>query len=239
MKLVVEPDAETAGRTVAAMVLAATLHDRRVNLSLTAGATPVPVYRHLAAALLANPAAYADVRYYNFDEVPLPGARHGLTMGALHEQLYGPAGIAEHQLRELRIDTADEIRADLREHGGLDLILMGLGADGHFCANLPGTTRFDADIYTYPIEPSAPWYDDLVAALPPGTDTSAGIVTFGLAMVLSARQAVLMVTGEGKAEALAAALTAPVSPDLPATGLRLHPDLVVVADAAAAAGLTR
>ncbi|HQY34411.1 MAG TPA: 6-phosphogluconolactonase [Actinotalea sp.] len=234
MKLVIEDDADAAGRTVAAIVLGAMLQDRRVNVSLTAGATPVPVYRHLVAALRAHPETYENVRYYNFDEVPLSAGGPGLTMSALREQLYGPAGLADDALRILRVDNADEIRADLRDHGGLDLVLMGLGTDGHFCANMPGTTRFDADVYTFAIEPTAPWYDEVVAALPPGADTSAGVVTFGLPMILAARQAVLMVTGAGKAATLAAILREPVSTHLPATALRLHPNLVLVADRDAA-----
>lgn len=237
MKLVIEDDAAALSRTTAAVVLGTMLQDRRVNLSLTAGATPVGTYALVTPVLAANPEAYANVHFYNFDEVPLPGSDRGLTMSALDTQLYGPAAIRSENLHVLDPGTADAIRADLRAHGGLDLILMGLGADGHFCGNMPGLTRFDADIYQFSIEPHLPWYPDFAATFTDPSSVPTEVVTFGAPMVNRAERAVLIVTGESKAEALAETVTGPVSADVPATVLRTHPNLLVIADRAAASRL--
>ncbi|WP_263120615.1 6-phosphogluconolactonase [Cellulomonas sp. RIT-PI-Y] len=229
MKCVIEDDYAALSRTTAAVVAAAMLQDRRVNLSLTAGATPAGTYRLLAPILAGRPQDIANVHFYNFDEIP-NGTDRGVTRSSLDDQVYGPAGIAEANIHGLTLDNPDEIRADLAEHGGLDLILMGLGGDGHFCGNMPGTTRYDRDIYVYDVTPDVPWYH-LVEAMDPAPSQ---VVTFGFPMVLRARQAVLIVSGASKAEALAEILTGPIGTDRPGTVLRTHPNLLLIADREAA-----
>lgn len=233
MRLVIEDDATAVARTTAAVLLGTMLTDRRVNLSVTAGATPAPTYALLTPQLAAHPERFADVHYYTFDEVPLPGRDRGLTLSALDEAYFGPAAVAPGNVHALTPGNVDEIRADLRAHGGLDLMLLGLGADTHFCANMPGVTRFDADIYTYDVPTDQPWSHLLSGFDPAPTE----VVTMGAPMVLRARRVVLVVTGAAKAEALAEVLTGEIRPERPGTILRTHPDLLVVADREAAARL--
>jgi 6-phosphogluconolactonase/glucosamine-6-phosphate isomerase/deaminase len=235
MRLVIEDDYAALSRTTTAVLLGAMLCDRRVNLSCTAGATPAGTYELLTPLMAAQPETFADTHFYNFDEVPTDGGPSGVTLRDLRKDLYGPAGVAEDNIHQLNLGTVDEIRADLRAHGGLDLMLMGLGPDCHFCGNMPGVTRFDQDIYTYDVTPDLPWYEwALSHGLAP-----ARVVTMGAPMVLRARQAVLIVSGEAKAEALVETLTGPIGEDRPATVLRTHPDLLVIADRAAASLLER
>ncbi|HEY0216907.1 MAG TPA: 6-phosphogluconolactonase [Cellulomonas sp.] len=235
MRLVIEDDYAALSRTTAAVLLGATLHDRRVNLSVTAGATPVGAYQIVTPLLAARREALTDVHFYNFDEVPQQGRSLGLTMAALQQDFYGPAQVPQENVHVLEPGTADAIRADLRAHGGLDLMLMGLGADAHFCGNMPGVTRFEPDIYTYDIDPALPWAAGLDQLDPVPTR----VVTMGAAMVLRARQAVLIVSGEAKADALAEVVAGDIGPDRPATVLRMNPDLLLIADRAATSRLTR
>ena len=62
-------------------------------------------------------------------------------------------------------------------------------------------------------------------------------VTFGPATVMEAKKLILIVSGEKKAEILKKALEGPVTPEVPASVLRLHPDITVIADRAAASRL--
>jgi 6-phosphogluconolactonase/glucosamine-6-phosphate isomerase/deaminase len=233
VRLVIEDDAAAVARTTAAVLLGTMLTDRRTNLSVTAGATPAPTYALLTPLLAARPEVFADVHYYTFDEAPLPGRDRGLTLSALDEAYFGPAAVAPGNVHALTPGNVDEIRADLRAHGGLDLMLLGLGADTHFCANLPGVTRFDADIYTYEVPADQPWSHLLTGLDPAPTE----VVTMGAPTVLRARRVVLVVTGAAKAGALAEVLTGEIRPERPGTILRTHPDLLVVADREAAARL--
>lgn len=191
MKFVIEDDYAALSRTTAAVLVGAMLQDRRVNLSLTAGATPAGAYQLLAPLLAARGGDIADVHFYNFDEIP-NGTSRGVTRTSLDNELYGPAAIDEANIHGLTLDNVEEIRADLRRHGGLDLVLMGLGGDCHFCGNMPGVTRFDRDIYVYDIRPDLPWYSMVESMGDPAPEQ---VVTFGAPMILRAKQAVLIVSG--------------------------------------------
>ncbi|MFB9956884.1 hypothetical protein [Cellulomonas denverensis] len=90
MKLVIEDDYAALSRTTAAVLAGAMLQDRRVNLSITAGATPAGTYRLLAPLLAARPADLDNVHFYSFDEIP-NGTDRGVTRTSLDQQIFGPA----------------------------------------------------------------------------------------------------------------------------------------------------
>ncbi|MER5760246.1 6-phosphogluconolactonase [Streptomyces sp. NPDC002082] len=175
MKIVIARDYEDLSRTAADIVLGEMLHDRRVNMALTAGASPAGTY--------------------------------------------------------------EIVTERLRGNGGLDLMLIGLGADGHFCGNMPYATRFDQETYTYEFKDSYPWYEDALRLLPDPAEVPSHVVTMGAAMLAKVRRLVLIVSGAAKADALAGMLEREISTDFPATILRTHPNLVVVADREAASRL--
>lgn len=239
MKIVIAQDYADLSRTAADIVLGEMLHDRRVNMALTAGASPAGTYEVVTAGMRRNPAAYADVHFYNFDEVPLRGRERGVTSCALHEHLYGPGGIAAANIHELTVDNHESVARELHGNGGLDLMLIGLGADGHFCGNMPYSTRFDQEIYTYELKDTYPWYEDALRLLPDPSEVPSHVVTMGAAMLAKVRRLVLIVSGAAKADALAGMLNREISTEFPATILRTHPNLVVVADRAAASKLDR
>ncbi|WP_262229883.1 6-phosphogluconolactonase, partial [Escherichia coli] len=56
---------------------------------------------------------------------------------------FTPAGIKEENIQKLTIDNYREHDQKLAREGGLDLVVLGLGADGHFCGNLPNTTHLN------------------------------------------------------------------------------------------------
>ncbi|MCP3754732.1 glucosamine-6-phosphate deaminase [Streptomyces sp. TBY4] len=237
MKIVITQDYADLSRTAADIVLGDMLHDRRVNMALTAGASPMGTYEIVTERLRGNPAAFSDVHFYTFDEVPLPGQEHGLTLSALQQHLYGPGAVSETNIHPITVDNHASVARELRGNGGLDLMLIGLGADGHFCGNMPYATRFDQEIYTYELKDSYPWYEDALRLLPDPSRVPEQVVTMGAAMLARVRRLVLIVSGAAKAEALAGMLEREISTDFPAAILRTHPNVVVIADREAASRL--
>ncbi|NVJ11985.1 6-phosphogluconolactonase, partial [Myxococcus sp. AM001] len=118
-----------------------------------------------------------------------------------------------------------------------DLMVLGLGADGHFCGNLPNTTRFHDQTVEVPIHGEM---IALIANSEMGGDISAvpnSYVTMGPRSVMAAKNLLLIVSGAAKAHALKQVVEGPVSVQVPASVLKLHPSLVIIADKAAAAEL--
>ncbi|MCM1966549.1 6-phosphogluconolactonase [Streptomyces sp. G1] len=177
------------------------------------------------------------MHFYTFDEVPLAGRERGLTLSALYEHFFGPGGVPEANIHPLTVADHASVARELHGNGGLDLMLIGLGADGHFCGNMPYATRFDQETYTYEFKDSYPWYEDALRLLPDPAEVPSRVVTMGAAMLAKVRRLVLIVSGAAKADALAGMLEREISTDFPATILRTHPNLVVVADREAASRL--
>jgi glucosamine-6-phosphate deaminase len=114
--------------------------------------------------------------------------------------------------------------------GGLTLAILGLGGNGHLGLNEPGSGR-ETITRVVQLTPDTGGH-----ATSYGSDTPATWgVTLGIDTLLAAEELWLLVTGTHKAEILARAMTDDIGPDLPATFLRTHQNVTVLADEDAAA----
>lgn len=113
----------------------------------------------------------------------------------------------------------------------------GIRCRWSFCGNLPNTTHFHEQTVEFPIEGEMV---DIVAHGELGGDFSLvpdSYVTMGPKSIMAAKNLLIIVSGAGKAQALKNVLQGPVTEDVPASVLQLHPSLMVIADKAAAAEL--
>jgi len=211
-----------------------------LRLCLPTGDTPAPVYAALAARLEAGEASLERATIVLLDEwVGLEPGDPARCDGRLRRELLdraspGPAAFHPVLVDELAPDEAaarhDEVAA-----AGLGLTLLGLGINGHLGFNEPGST---ADSPTRVVTLEAGSGDAAVERYGASRVPEAGI-TLGMDQLLATDEIWLLVTGARKAEILERALRGPVGPDVPASFLRSHPRLRVIADTAAAALVTR
>jgi len=210
----------------------------RLRLCVPTGDTPSPVYERLAA----------------LDATAEFGGRWGQATAVLLDEWVGlPPGdparcdwrIGREVLDRLAppprfvpidVDGDDTDIAAARHDeaaAGLDLAVLGIGMNGHVGFNEPGSRPDDP---TRLVRLAVSSRDAATARYGAALTPTAGI-TIGLARLLEAREAWLLVTGERKASILRRALRDPEGPDCPASYLRRHPRLTVFADEAAAAAL--
>lgn len=238
MKLIVTDDYDEMSRVASNHMLGYMTKNRRVNLAITAGHTPVKMYEYLVSAI-SGQSCYSHVHYYNFDEIAFRGQnREGVTISHLRRLFLSPAEINEANIHKLTHDNYSRFDCQLKQDGGLDLVLMGLGADGHFCGNVPGLTRFHYPVVKLPLEGSNV---DLIARTEMNGDSASvpdHFVTMGPRSVMAAKNLLLIVSGENKAWALKQVVKGEVTEQVPASVLKLHPSLVIIADSAAAASLS-
>lgn len=151
MKLIITEDYQEMSRVAAHHLLGYMSKTRRVNLAITAGSTPKGMYEYLTT-LVKGKSWYDNCYFYNFDEIPFRGKEgEGVTITNLRNLFFTPAGIKEENIQKLTIDNYREHDQKLAREGGLDLVVLGLGADGHFCGNLPNTTHFHEQTVEFPI----------------------------------------------------------------------------------------
>jgi glucosamine-6-phosphate deaminase len=200
------------------------------------GRTPLPFYEALATR---RPAGVEALRPFALDEYRGlgPASPHGFA-AFLRRHLVEALGLDPARLLSLD-GAAEDPEAECRRYEGLvgggaaDLVVLGLGGNGHVAFNEPGS---GPESRTRVLELTPESVRAAAADLPPGTAVPSQALTIGIATILEARRVLLMVTGPGKAAILRAALQGPETPLVPASFLRRHPNLRVLADAAAAGG---
>lgn len=234
MKKIIVDTYEELSELAAAILLAEMVKDKRTNLSITAGASPKGVYEILAKWYRNYQEKFADTYFYNFDEIEGDGAPlPGITVSALQEQFYQPGKVPAEFIKTLTYANYQEYDQMIREDGGLDVMLLGLGGDGHFCGNMPIATDFNQFTYQIPIKKEFPWYPSFVEMLSNG-GIPKHFVTMGMKSLLRVKHLVLIVNGQSKAEAVKKLFTSPISTAFPATALLQHPNITIILDKEAA-----
>lgn len=246
MKIIIEKTIEDAAVTAANILLGKMLSHGRVNLAITAGKTPVRTYEILSGAVRNKP-HFSRVHYYNFDEIPLKGkdGEDGITMLDLKRLFFNPAGIPACQIEALTGTNYQEHDKRIREAGGLDLIFMGIGADGHFCGNLPRLCRFDEQTVKTTVAENLknrPDFAEILATVITQSGFSKDTandyhVTMGPKSVMHAKEILMMATGKSKAAVVNKAFFGKITEDVPASVLQLHPNLTLLLDEDAAGEL--
>lgn len=180
-------------------------------------------------------ASLADATVVLLDEyVGLPPADPARCDARLRRELLDLVSPPPRAFHPIRVDDlAPAVAA--REHDavaaqGLDLALLGLGMNGHIGLNEPGSTA-DSPTRVVPLAESS--RAAARSRYGAGTDPAAGI-TLGMDRLLAAHDVWVLVTGAHKADVLARALLEPASAECPASYLRRHPRLRVIADEPAA-----
>lgn len=234
MNLLIHGDERAAARTVAWVIASAASDKPDLVLGLPTGRTSIPVYEELAKLHAQGELDLSRAGAFNLDELQLPGdhpasfrsfmRRHAWTQIGLDPRHCDiPDGEADPELECARYDQA------MAEAGGLDLVFLGVGEDGHVAYNLPGT----ATASTHSVVLPAALAESLRI---PEEWRPLKAITMGLDTLLSARRLVMLAVGHVKAKAVRALLVGPAIPEWPCSLLRDHERFDVVLDVAASGG---
>ena len=242
-------DHETIARRVAArvadIVRERAAEGRTAVLGLATGSTPLGVYRELIRMHEEEGLSFANVVTFNLDEYfPMsPDSVHSYHR-YMRENLFDRIDVPDDRIHIPRGDVpphqvdalCEAYEAAIRNAGGIDLQLLGIGRSGHVGFNEPGSSRQSRtrSVYLDGVTRS-----DAAADFFGEENVPAEAITMGVATILDAREIVMIATGEHKAPIVQRAVEGPVHPDVAATFLQDHPDAVLYVDPAAAAHLTR
>jgi glucosamine-6-phosphate deaminase len=209
-------------------VLAA--HARKPDLvvALPTGRTPLGLYSQLRQ----RPVCFDRVRWFNLDEyvglAPVDPLSYAYF---LRDNFFRGLSVPLTNIRLLRGDAPDllveseDYDRAIQQAGGLDLAILGLGANGHIAFNEPGARWNRATHVVELSEQTRATNSEQQGNTVPGLG-----ITMGIATLRSARQVLLLVSGETKRTALQALLSGYPDPQWPVTSLLDHPALMVIAD---------
>jgi glucosamine-6-phosphate deaminase len=213
-------------------------------LGLATGSTPLPAYQELTRRHEAGAGpSYAAVTCFNLDEyVGLPAGHEQSYRATIARELTDGLGIGPGQVNGPDPDPSglpaagERYEALIAAAGGVDVQFLGIGTDGHLAFNEPGSSLASRTRIKTLTEQTR---KDNARFFGSPDEVPTHVLTQGLGTILQARHLLLIVTGESKAGAVAAAVEGPVSASCPASVLQLHPHVTVLLDPAAAAHLDR
>lgn len=233
MKILEAADYDDLSRMAADLVLAQLRVKPSSLFVLPTGNTPVGMFRELVGAAQSGKADFRAAQFVTLDEYGgIPADDRRRLFAWLKRDLLDPIGVdtanvhildptAEPVAEAARIETA------IAAGGGIDFAMVGIGPNAHIGMNEPGSP-FDSRTRLIELTPesirsnAAYWGSE---AEVPRTGLTLGLGTLG-----ESSQLVLIASGAAKTPALARTIYDPVSPEVPATLLRLHPDSVIIAD---------
>ncbi|GJJ16218.1 Glucosamine-6-phosphate isomerase 1 [Clathrus columnatus] len=216
--------------------------ERKFVLGLPTGSSPIPTYKVLIRLVKEGKLSFKDVVTFNMDEyVGLPIDHKESYHTFMFEQLFSHIDIPPSQVNILDgtkkdlIAECEEYEQKIKDAGGIELFLAGIGEDGHVAFNEPGSslasrTRIKTLAYDT-ILANSRFFDNDLSSVPRMA------LTVGVATVLEAREVVVVVTGQRKSLALRRAIEEGVNHLTTLSALQLHQHSLIVADEDATAEL--
>lgn len=212
-------------------------------LGLATGSSPLPIYRELIRLHQEEGLSFADAQAFCLDEyVGLPadhpeGYRNFIEREFAGQVDFGPGRVhAPAGSSSQPVEAAKEYDAQIKAAGGVDIQILGIGSDGHIGFNEPGgslSSRTHVGMLTQQTrEDNARFFDGDLSQVPDAC------ITQGLGTIMEARELLMVVTGQNKAEAIKELVEGPVNAQWPATVMQFHNDAIVLLDEAAASALS-
>jgi glucosamine-6-phosphate deaminase len=227
---------------VAARIVARTLNAKpNAVIGLATGSTPLGLYQELARLHRDEGLDFSQVTTFNLDEYVGLTKRHPQSYHYfMQENLFQHVNIPRQNIY-IPSGTTDNYAAfcqwyeqRIRECGGIDLQILGIGSDGHIAFNEPSSSLGSRTrIKTL----AKPTIDDNARFFDSPSQVPIYAITMGVGTILEAHKILLLANGKKKAGAIAAAVEGPVTSMITASALQLHRDVTAILDREAAGEL--
>ncbi len=233
-ELIKAKDYEDMSRLAAEKVISLVKDKPNALLGLATGQTPEGMYQMLAEDHIQNGTDYQDIHTVNLDEyvgLDKEDPNSYFTYMCKHffhkvnlslENTHLPNGLAS----DMDAETA-RYEQQIKELGGVDLQILGIGRNGHIGFNEPGTTfksrTHVIELAEDTIQANSRYFDSL-------EDVPKQAVTMGIQSILESKEIILLASGASKADALKQFIFGEITEDFPASALRLHPKVTIIAD---------
>jgi glucosamine-6-phosphate deaminase len=243
MEILILPTPEAAGALAARYVARLVREKPRAVLGLATGSTPVGLYRELIRLHRSEGLDFSGVTTFNLDEYLGLGPDHPASYRHfMQEQLFQHINVRPENIHlpdGLTTDAPATCRAyeeAIRAAGGMDLQVLGIGGDGHIGFNEPSSSLASRTrIKTL----TRRTREDNARFFASADEVPHHVLTMGIGTILDARSVLLLAFGENKAAAVAGCAEGPVTANLPASALQMHPEARILLDESAASRLTR
>ncbi|MBO3803412.1 MAG: glucosamine-6-phosphate deaminase [Candidatus Brockarchaeota archaeon] len=243
MKLIVVEDYKEMSRKAASIVADEIRKNKKLVLGLATGGTPLGLYGELIRMHKEEKLDFSGVKTFNLDEY--------LGLDPDNEQSYhyfmfhNFFNYVNVDRRNVHIPDGKakdpnafcvEYERMIKEAGGIDLQILGIGSNGHIAFNEPGSK---ADSRTRVVDLSEQTIRDNARFFKDEKEVPRKAISMGIGTIMEAKKIVLLASGKNKADAIAKTVEGMPTEEVPASLLQRHRDVTVIVDKEAASKLTR
>ncbi|MEH6955833.1 glucosamine-6-phosphate deaminase [Neobacillus drentensis] len=241
MRVIEVKDYQQMSNRAAEYIIQKVVQNPSIKLGLATGGTPMGTYKSLIEDHQKNGTSYQQVTTFNLDEyIGLSGNNKNSYRYFMNDQLFNHINI-----NKAKTNIPSGIAADFQEechryenliarHGGVDLQILGIGANGHIGFNEPGTsfrsTTHIVNLADSTIQANARFFSRI-------EEVPTQAITMGISTIFKSKEILLLVSGEQKKDALFRLLNGEINESFPASVLKNHPYVTIIADKVAIADL--
>lgn len=232
MKIIRTKSYEEMSKEAAKIIAAQIVLKPNAVLGLATGSSPIGLYDKLVEWHQNGDLDFSAIRSVNLDEYcGLDGSNDQSYRYFMDTHLFDRVNIDKANTNVPNGKAADYAAEGARYDaliealGGIDIQLLGIGPDGHIGFNEPDEF-FTKETHIVDLDPST--IEANARFFASADDVPRQAVTMGMGGIMSAKKVLLIASGAAKKEILEKALFGPITPEVPASLLQLHPDLTVV-----------
>ena len=241
MRIIIAKDYEDLSKKAAHIIAGQLIMKPDSVLGLATGSTPIGTYQYLKQMYADGLISFSRVTTFNLDEyVGLDVHSDQSYIHFMNEELFKFVDINRknvHIPSGVTTDIQSECRqyeVDIREKGGIDLQLLGIGRNGHIGFNEPDL-KFEASTHLVELD------EDTIKAnarfFTSEEEVPKTAISMGIKTIMHAKKIVLLASGKEKATTIYQMIYGDIHPELPASVLQIHPDVTVILDEGAASEL--
>lgn len=240
MRLIIEPDYSRLSTWAANYVVSRInqfnpTQDRPFVLGLPTGSSPLGMYANLVEAYKEGRVSFQHVITFNMDEyVGLPESHPESYHSFMAQNFFDHIDIPRENIHLLNgnaknlMEECEHYEELIRQAGGINLFIGGIGPDGHIAFNEPGSSLVSRTrvktLTTDTIIANSRFFGGDVSRVPRSA------LTVGVGTVMDASEVLILVNGHAKARALQAAVEGPVTQQWTISALQMHPHGIIVCD---------
>ena len=239
MKIIRAKDYKDMSRKAANIISAQVILKPDSVLGLATGSSPIGIYKQLVKWYKKGDVDFSEVTTVNLDEYAgLPGDNDQSYRYFMNQNLFDHINIDKANTN-VPDGTAADLHAECERYeqvvasmGGVDIQLLGIGNNGHIafnepCDEFPEKTHV-VDLTQNTIEANARFFQSM-------DEVPKQAITMGIGTIMKAKKIVLLANGPKKAQTIYDTVYGPITPKVPASILRLHPDVTIFVDEEAGA----
>ncbi len=238
MKIIRAKDYQDMSRKAANIISAQVIMKPNCVLGLATGGSPVGIYKQLVEWYNKDDVDFSEITTVNLDEYRGISRDNDQSYWYfMQENFFQYVNVKPENINVpngSNLDAAEacaQYNEIIHRVGGVDLQLLGIGVDGHIGFNEPGAAF---ELETHCIDLSESTINANKRYFAHIDDVPRQAYTMGIKSIMQARKVVMVVSGANKAQVVKDAFFGPVTPQVPASILQMHPDFTLVLDAEAA-----